>query len=143
MADSYNTSDSPKTPVPTYRSPKPGDHRHVPWPEYLGLMGETIAVLVPGEHGQFIGNYMLGLSKQARLIGAKSPADHLAKAEAAADYQASYIASLEQAVEHGGSWALGPPDAADLDMGDYGGHPDEATLQAHIAIDPESETWRN
>ena len=104
-------------------------------------MASVLDHLAGGEPGHFLGNYMVGLSRQARLMGATSPSDHLDKATAAADHQAAYIASLEQAVEHGGNWSLGPPD--DADLGDWGGHPDEATLTGHIAIDPQAETRRN
>ena len=81
------------------------------------------------------------LSRQARLMGCESPGDHLNKATAAADRQAAYIASLEQSAECGGNWSLGPD--PDPDLGSWGGHPDEATIQAHIAVDPQDETWRN
>ena len=159
MATNDNTSDSARPPVPTFPPPKPGDHRLVTWPEYLELMGQTIAVLAnspQGSHdsastqgtrgamtpGRFVGTYLIGLSKQARLWGCTSPDDHIDKAAAASDREAAYVAALEQAVEHiGGTWELGPPDAADL--GSWGGHPDEHMLQAHIALDPQDETWRN
>ena len=53
----------------------------VDWPTYLELMAQAIDRLEPGgEPTMFVANYLLGLSKQARLMGAKSPADHLAKA---------------------------------------------------------------
>ena len=140
MASFDNTSAHDESQPPTYPSPIYNDPVRVDWPTYLELMAQAIDRLEPGgEPTMFVANYLLGLSKQARLIGAKSPADHLAKAEAAADREAAYIASLEQAAEHGGHWELGP----DPDLGDWGGHPDEQTLTAHIAIDPQDETWRN
>ena len=149
MADSYNTSDPSPSQPPNYPSPIPGAKNRVTWPDYLELMAVVVDQIdsMPIEEtrsdgvspGHFVGNYLLGLSKQARLMGCTSPSDHLTKAEAAACRADAYVAALEQAVEHCVTWELGP----DPDLGSWGGHPDEATLQAHIAIDPESETWRN
>jgi hypothetical protein len=140
MADFTNT-DSPREPQPTtFPSPLPGDQQRLNWPDYLLAMATVVDHMAPGgEPVMFISNYLIGLSRQARLMGATTPGDHLEKAEAAADREAAYVAGLEQAAEAGGTWALGP----DPDLGSWGGHPDEATRQAHIAIDPESETWRN
>ena len=123
MADFTNT-DSPREPQdqpPTYPSPIPGDHRQVSWPDYLALMAGLVDEIAPDEPGRFVGNYLIGLSKQARLMGCVSPSDHLAADRAAADRADAYVASLEATVDHLGTWALGPE--SDLDLGDHGGHP--------------------
>src|SRR5512135_3472910 len=114
MADSYNTSARDDSQDHTFPSPIPGAQNRVTWPDYLELMAVAVDLLDSGEPGHFVGSYLLGLSKQARLMGCVSPADHLAKATIAADREAAYIASLEQAAEHGGHWELGP----DPDLGD-------------------------
>jgi len=71
-------------------------------------MGAMIDHFAGGEHGHFIGNHLLGLSKQAKIFGAVSPADHLEKAEQAADRQAAYVAGLEQAIESMSDTFYGP-----------------------------------
>ncbi|MBV8265138.1 MAG: hypothetical protein JO252_02200 [Planctomycetaceae bacterium] len=141
MANTYNTPANSPRPQPTFPSPTPGDPRRVHWPEYLLLMADAVERIAgDAECGLFIANHILAMHRQARLMGAVSPADHLAKAQAEADRQAAYVRALE---EEAGHWALGPgPDAGDPDLGGWGAHPDDASMQAWIAS-PVDDTWMN
>ena len=103
MATNDNTSARDESQDHTFPSPLPGDTRRLSWPDYLLAMATVVDHMAPGEPGRFIGDYLTGLSRQARLMGCVSPADHLAKAEAAADREAAYVASLEQAAECSGT----------------------------------------
>jgi hypothetical protein len=96
------------------------------------LPGDAEAALCVAQH-------VRALSAQAQLMGATSPSDHMAKAQAEVDRQAAYLRALEDETGH---WELGP-DPHECDLGGYGGHPDEAAYQAWIGTNPDDLTWRN
>jgi hypothetical protein len=136
-SDCINTPDSAPAQPPTYPSPRTG--APVTWPEFLLLWSTEIDRLAGGgEHGLFLSTYLLGLHHQARLMGATGPADHTTKAQAEADRQAAWIRALEAEASH---WELGPD--PDCDLGDWGGHPDEAARQGWYVSDPADDTYIN
>jgi len=128
MANGYNTSvDAAR---PTFPSPRPGDPSRVDWHTYLLLMADAVEALAgDAEAGLFLSSHILVMHQQAKLMGAVSPADHLAKAQAEADRQAAYLAALE---EEAGHWEVGPGPNPDCDLGCWGGCPDEASMQAWV-----------
>jgi hypothetical protein len=91
------------------------------------------------EAGMFVANHILAMHQQSKLLGATSPGEHLARAQAECDRQAAYLAALEDAAGH---WELGPGPDPECDHGCWGGHPDSHAMQAWIP-GPADGTWMN
>jgi hypothetical protein len=105
----------------------------------LLLMADAVERIAgDAECALFLASHILAMHQQAKLMGATSPSDHLAKAQAEADRQAAYLAALE---EEAGHWELGPgPEAGN--HGSWGGHPNSHAMQAWIP-GPADDTWMN
>ena len=96
-------------PTPRFEWPVLGVDPEAPrlgWPEFLDLLSQQLTKDYPGPVGAFLAARLGNLMAEAVALGAHSPEAHEHLAQAAADSEAAWVASLESEVEHPGVWMI-------------------------------------
>ena len=125
----------PSGPTPKFAWPVLGidpEAPRLPWADFLNLVALQAPTDYPGPVGRWLAARLGNLMAEALHLNAHSPEAHEHLAQAAADAEASWVASLEAEVEHPGIWVVAVQDE----------NP-RGTRRGYYTTDTNDETWVN